>query len=70
MSKRWKMQLIWGVLFALIMTLLHVASEAKEKGFWPQFAEPRVQIMALVHFFGGTFILGYLQWRSMKTNGN
>ena len=61
MSLRWKIQLGYGLAFALLMLLLNNATNyaiSPELVGWKTLA-----LQFIFNFLGGTFILGYLHWR-------
>ena len=61
MSKRWKLQLGYGIAFTVIMALLNNAIYYVME---PTLIEwPVVLWGALFNFLFGTFVLGYMQWR-------
>jgi|GEM_PF-539675 len=66
MWSRWKMQLSYGLIWSVVMTVLTIGMDAKEKGFFEQFLESGTWIRFGINFVLGTFFLGYFAWRSAR----
>jgi hypothetical protein len=63
MSDRWKFQLVFGSLWALLVSVVLIIIDLKDKGLAEQFSGPGVYIRTAITFLIGIFGFAYYMWK-------
>lgn len=66
MTKRWKYQIKSGLFWGIFMTIALVLFESQEVSLSEQLVMPEIYIRAAGFILIGIFVLGYINWRSLK----
>lgn len=63
MSKRWKMQIIFGTVWTLVVTATLAIMDLQQQTFSEQLSSPGFWVRFVLTLIIGIFGLGYYQWK-------
>ena len=66
MSERWKFQIKIGLFWGVLMSVFNLLFEIQEHTIREQLSKPGFYFRAINFIVVGIFVLGYINWKSIK----